>query len=260
MESFNGCICARCGAAMEKGQSFCIKCGAPKGRPDVRYCQNCGVEMEQGDDVCSKCGHRVAATASATSLANQPSGLEVRSKKRNPKLIAIITAAVVVVGVAAFFIISSVQAQNAKAAADAYIEDVKTFANSVLDAGVNLEDIADTCQSYWYDAIWNDMYLSDINVAISRALLDKSGALTDAKDDYSRLQTLYDKVKKVPDGVDDEDVAEIRDAVKAMYDTYTDYYRFATNPSGTYNSFSEDNRTKTDDFLSKQQSLYNLLD
>jgi hypothetical protein len=68
---------------------------------------------------------------------------------------------------------------------------------------------------------------------------------------------LYRDLKTVPEG--SEDLADISKAIENLYNSYTDYYNFATEPSGNYTQFSFDNNTKKDDFLSKYRALNNLI-
>jgi len=125
---------------------------------------------------------------------------------------------------------------------------------------VNLEDIADTVVEYWYDAIWYDMYNDDIDYAIDCALADTKSEQRTAETHRKQLDSLYDKLRRVPKGLeDDREIQDICDAVKNMYSAYTKYYDFAMEPSGSYNSYTADKSTKTDDFLNCYKKLLNLV-
>jgi tetratricopeptide (TPR) repeat protein len=53
-----GNVCTKCGELLEKGDSFCGKCGA---RVIVeRTCENCGERARAKDKFCRKCGGKVA--------------------------------------------------------------------------------------------------------------------------------------------------------------------------------------------------------
>ena len=263
-----GGYCAVCGAALTPGQAFCAGCGTPA--PTIsaaNICSNCGSEIPADAGFCARCGHKVGASAgdvnpaiaefnSTVATQNQKKG----KKKIAPIVIAVVTVIAIILGSVMF---SSMQAQRrAEAIAQAretYIENANDFAELCLTAGINLEDIADTVQQYWYDAIWKDYYYGDIDIAISRAISAKSSAISQAKTYDSQIISLYNKLKYIPDGLEnDYKIKALHDAVCNMYNVYQDYYNFATDPSGSYNSFSAANSTKTNSFIAAYNALKNL--
>lgn len=257
--------CSRCGALLGDGQAFCPKCGAPKGGEKKSVCSKCGTELKEGQDFCAKCGQKVGVVVdNAVSSAINQFNANVEKKKKKPKVLAIIIAAVLVVcvgmGAVIYSIINNKKAEEAK---KEYIATVEEFLELSGTAGANLEDIADTVQTYWHENIWEDMHGDDINDAIMYALYDKSDEVNDAETYDTRIEVLYSSIKKVPDGVSEEDaddIKEICDAVKDLYNVYTDFYSLATNPSGSYSSYSDDNAETTDEFVSCLRALDNLLD
>ena len=50
--------CEQCGASMETGQRFCVKCGAPV---NSAACPSCGKKIRAGDLFCPSCGSRFEA-------------------------------------------------------------------------------------------------------------------------------------------------------------------------------------------------------
>jgi hypothetical protein len=91
--------------------------------------------------------------------------------------------------------------------------------------------------------------------------MDKNEEIETASTQKNEIDTLYKDVKSVPDAVkDDEYLKEICNEAKELYNLYTDFYSFATSPTGNYNSYSDSNNEKTDMFLSKYRALDNLLD
>jgi hypothetical protein len=58
---------------------------------------------------------------------------------------------------------------------------------------------------------------------------------------------------------EEELIAVGRKLVKNLYNVFTDYYDFATDPSGSYNSFSASNGDKTDDYVAAYKALSNLV-
>ena len=253
-------VCANCGATLGDGQDFCPKCGTHKGEVKNNLCGKCGAELQDGQEFCPKCGQKagLAVDNSISSAINQfNSGVTKSNKKK--VIIPIVIAIVVVIAIILGVVISNImKTKNIENATAEYIGNAEEFSALSLTAGANLEDIADTVQSYWYDYIYDDEYYS-MEGAIYAALIDKSDEISQAETDYSKMQSLYNKLKKVPDGVEDDELEDICDAVKELYNIYTDYYSFATDPSGSYKTYSEDNGDKTDEFLSSYRALDNLL-
>lgn len=255
-------ICVKCGAPLGDGQAFCPKCGTPKGGDKKKICSKCGAELEEGQEFCPKCGQKVGLTLdngvqSAISQFNS----SVEKKKKNNKVLPIVLTIIAVLAlVVGYFVVKAVKANNIEKAEKEYLATAKEFAAYSVTAGANLEDIADTVQSYWYDAIWKDKYNDDINTAILYAMIDKSEEIKTAETQKAHMDDLYSRLKKLPDGVDNDDLKDVRDAVKDLYNIYTDFYSLATDPSGNYNSFSEANNSKTDTFLTRYRALNNLLD
>ena len=261
-------VCKKCGAALGDGQDFCPKCGTPKNAPDKNICAKCGTELADGQEFCPKCGQKVglsidSGVSSAISKFNSNVEANNEKKKKKPIMIAIILCVLVALGIGGFTVHKKVAEQKEAARieelADDYRSNAKKFAALAFTAGANVEDIADTEQKYWREYIYDDKY-SSIERAVLMVQIDKSDEISQAEKDSDEMKSLYNNLKKVPEGVEDSEIDEICDAVKDLYNIYTDYYSLAMNPTGSYNSFSESNQSKTDQFLSAYRALDNLLD
>lgn len=258
-------VCENCGATLGDGQAFCAKCGTPKNAPKNNVCSKCGAELQDGQEFCPKCGQKagVQVDNNLNSAINQFNA-NVEKKKKKSKVLPIIIAVALVACVGIGLVFSNILgAKNAEEAKKEYIANVEEYLSLAYTAGSNLEDIADTIQTYWYENIWDDKHGDDINDAILYAMIDKSDEITQAETYDSQMKSLYSQIKSVPDGISDEDVDEIEelcDAVKELHNVYTDFYSLATDPSGNYNSYSDDNNETTDEFLSCYRAVENLLD
>ena len=175
-----------------------------------------------------------------------------------------IIAAVLVVcigaGLVTMYIINKNKSEKLR---DEYLDNIREFTSLSYRAEKNLEDISDTTVRYWYENIYEDKHGSSINTAIAYALAAKKSELADAKKYDEDLRALYTEIKRVPDGVpkDDEDeLEELCDTAKDVYNTYTAFYSHATDPTGSYNSYSSDNYEKKDEFLTQYLKLLNSTD
>ena len=259
-------VCTNCGAPLGDGQAFCPKCGTPKAAaPQKNVCGKCGNELQDGQEFCPKCGHKAGVTVDNNiNAAINQFNAGVEKKKKKSKVLPIVIAAVLAVAVAVgVFVSNTLSAKKAEETRKEYIANVEEFLSLSLTAGSNLEYIADTIQTYWHENIWEDKHGDDINVAILYAMADKSDEIDQAEEYDTKMKNLYSKIKKVPDGLSEEDIDDIEelcDAVKDLYNVYTDFYSLATDPSGNYNSYSDSNNETTDEFLSCYRALKNLLD
>jgi hypothetical protein len=271
--------CSNCGVPLIHGQAFCALCGTPApthiAMPTAKVCINCGNELPMDAEFCSNCGHKIVASAPQMNPTTAPeinpaiaqyNSTVKEPKKESKKSGALIAAGIVLVlaiitGVILNNSTQEQKRQDAIAAARAmYIENAEEFCSLSLTAGSNLEDIADTVQQYWYDAIWKDYYSGDINIAIARALSAKSSAISTASTYDSQMKSLYNQLRHIPEGLEDDyTIKELNKAIKDLYNIYTDYYDFATDPSGSYNSFSASNGDKTDDYIAAYKALSNLV-
>ncbi len=232
---------------MENGERLCPFCKAEiKGGDEVKFCTTCGRDISSADDV----------GAGFESVA------EPTPKKSRKKPIIIGIAAAVIIGVI-ILIVSGRSSNKGELTIDEYLLYAEEFLEYSYNAGANLEEISDTVQRYWYENIYDDKHGADINDAILYAMSDKSSEIELVKTYDDKLKDMYKKVKNIPEGLseDERDEAkEVRDAVKELYNVYSDFYTFATEPSGSFNTYSERNDSLTDQFTSKYNALKNLLE
>lgn len=107
------------------------------------------------------------------------------------------------------------------------------FHEKVSESQELLDLVADKIYTNWYDAIYNDKFNEDINLAIASAQVDLELELKDIKELDSEISQLF---KKVKDG-------EQAQLVKDIMSAYSDYYEFVVNVSGSFKSYSADKET-----------------
>ena len=93
-----------------------------------------------------------------------------------------------------------------------------------------LDIVADDIYTYWYDCIYNDKYLDDINYAIAFAINDNKENMDQIEANNETIKALYTTVR---DG-------RLKAEAKAVMQAYNDYYSFVMEVSGSFNSFSAD--------------------
>lgn len=220
--------CSNCQALLTEEQNFCSECGLAF----KRLCPNCKMEIQEGQWFCQFCGQKNTDEISqATSIEqfNQTiinNGTKADKKKKTLSVIGII---LVVAAVISYFIFQNMKVSE-------YKENAKTFSSTVLSSAANLEGIGNEIQSEWHDYIYDRWSIYDsIDEAVTGALSKKSDEIAKAKAEKIIIDSLYSKLKK-PVNKSDE-IEELCEAVKALYDEYEDFYDCVTNPSGNYNSF-----------------------
>ena len=112
-------------------------------------------------------------------------------------------------------------------------DKILEFYDAVLVSQECLDEVADDIYSYWYDAIYKDYYQGNINIAIASARVDNSDNLTTIEDNDAIIKALYKEVK-------DSDLSA---EIKAVMSSYSDYYEFVVNVSGSFNSYKDGKET-----------------
>lgn len=200
------------------------------------FCSSCGEKIFKGQKFCSSCGKKV-----------NKKNFNLLSKK---KLILIIGACVVL-----FIISYYMKMEKQKEDRFTYLKNIKNFHEDILIAGQNLESISDTIENYWKENIFDEKHGNNIDEAISEAISIKNSEIKRAESYDKEILNIYKNLQTLPRG--SEDLESIRGNINSLYNTYTDFYKFATNPSGNYTQYSSTNNTKTDKFLSDYTVLSN---
>ena len=224
--------CPNCQALLTEEQNFCPECGASY----KKLCTNCKTELQEGQAFCPSCGQKnIDEIAQATSSIEQfnqniiNNGTKANKKK---KILSVIGIVLVVAAVISYFVFQNMKVSE-------YKKNAKTFCSTVLSSAANLEGIGNEIKSEWHDYIYDRWSIYDsIDEAVAGALSNKSDEIAKAKTEKRIIDVLYSKLKK-PVNKSDE-IEELCEAVKVLYDEYEDFYDCVTNPSGNYNSFKRE--------------------
>jgi hypothetical protein len=229
-------------------------------------CSKCNQELPEGSAFCNHCGANISPEAqpAPTPLApvqSQPKPQGAIDKLKGSKKGKLIVAGAALL-VLVVVLVAVLGGKGKKNSSESYLHTAQLFAEACALTAIDLEKVADTVQEYWYDYIYNDKrsygglnYAQDIDDAIRFALDDTEDAQARAVDAKKNVDTLYKTLRSVPKGKDSRELEEVYSAAKELYTAYDDFYRLATNPTGNYNSFSADNKAKTDAFISKLRAL-----
>lgn len=241
-------VCSNCGATLGDGQEFCPKCGTKKEGLTKNVCGNCGAELSEGQEFCGKCGTKagIKINAETNAAINQfNAGLE--KKKKKSKVLPIILAIIVaIVAIGGYFTYTIIQEKNMAEAVEQYKEDANSFYIKVLASGSTMEGIGNEIQTAWrkyinssYGTYYNGEYIYSIDSAVQAAQKYKASDISTVKTSNSSIESLYKDLLVVPD-TDNQELMEIKDAVKEAYDAYKDMYDCVISPSGNYTSWTSE--------------------
>lgn len=242
-------VCVNCGATLGDGQVFCTNCGTPKGSIKKNVCSRCGNELKEGQEFCPNCGQKLDVMADAglnSTIAQFNTGIEKKKKIRIvlPILLVIVLA---VAGVGGYVVYSNIQQKKMEEAIAAYKQDAKDFCMDVAEAGSDMEKIGNAIQSAWgayisnsrYGTRYNGTYVNSVDSAVAAAQDEQSTVISRVRSNNSKIQSQYKSLLVLPD-TEDQELQEIKDAVKELYKAYEDMYDVIINVSGNYLSFKSD--------------------
>lgn len=175
----------------------------------------------------------------------------------------------IVIGIAVLLLIAGGLYWNHYQAAQAKIHAAKQYkANMSLllleatTAGAKAEDMINTYQSVWHDAIFEDNYTTSdgssyrsnkgFNAAIQtqRNIYDKLGDIKKLKADMSMVDMTIEKLKNPPSQYQD-----IYKEIVDLYSTLNQFVSMADNPSGSLQSYTDDTKTWDSDLSKKVDSI-----
>ncbi len=108
-------------------------------------------------------------------------------------------------------------------------EKIQEFYDKVVESQICLDEVADDIYRYWYDAIYKDKHLGNIDYAIALAQEANEENLEKIEENDLLIKSLYKKVKD----------SKLSTEIKEVMSAYSDYYEFVVNVSGSFNSYSE---------------------
>lgn len=248
--------CPNCGKNVSDKAATCPGCGLdfhPEKEQVINttvICQECGAEYDKELVSCPNCGcpapkdepipepdipQKVEVTRVSISEAS-------KSKLKKTGILCTGLAVIVIIVIIGFFI------KNQQSVAT-YKENLETVCGTMLNGASKAESAGNLIKSVWYNAIHEEddyktdkytkdkygYFVDDFNAALGNLFSDSSFAsqITFIEDNQKAVNDLMKKLASPP-----KEYTEAYSALSTYYDAYIELTNLATNPSGSYNSFS----------------------
>lgn len=259
-------VCSGCGATLQEGQAFCVRCGTPRSEVRKILCSQCGTELQPDQVFCHRCGQKAGLAldqAAATAIHQINANIE-KGKKKHTGLLIGLAVAIVALGILGFIVNDKVQETKAAEAEAAYIADAQTFSAEVDYAYYEMLIIGLEIEMNWYTYIydngnyaWDQKFIS-VDDAVDSAQQSQSDYVESVEIRQYSIDDLYTSLRNPPERTD-EDLGEIKTAVRELYDAYAEMYDCVIYVSGNYNQYTSDFRDTDDNVSEKLRALSNLL-
>ena len=249
--------CKNCGKDVSDRAKVCPHCGTQLiedevTQPQPIICEECGAEIPQGADSCPNCGCPVPVDGEENTEA--PQKVELTSVKipkldqRKKKIVVGSIIGVIVLIAAISLIISQMrQATAAQLSAD-YSENISTVSAAILSSAIQSVEAGNLIHDVLYNCIFeendpetneytrpNGYYLDDFNDALANLFSDEtfSQQLSSIKNDQETVTDLMRKMSDPP-----EEFEDAYEALRELYDAYTEFTNLVINPSGNLQTFT----------------------
>lgn len=217
----------------------------------IILCPECGKEISDKVKTCPSCGYPLRASRIKAHLSPQ-------------KIVAAV-AAVAVIGSVGYIAHSN----NVTASEEQFLEEVQSLSVSMLGTAADAEEVCNLTQQVWSDCIFENFsmdtikyttengdgihYHDDFNDALIQLFSDEEYI---AK--VSGIQRKQSDISVEMERIDipSKEMQPFYDLLSEEYDIFLDFASFATNATGTLESYSEKFRQLDENFM----GAYNKLD
>lgn len=233
----------------------------------MRYCPYCGTQFEEGTKICPNCGKSVyiqeeaeVGNDTAAPILEPDENKKGSSKK---KVFIVVIALLLVAAVVAGIYFKNKQEEERIRAQ--YALNIEQVTYDMLDGAADAEKACNLINKVWSDAIWEKWneetyqytcpdgdFVDDFNDALANLFVSDEFSKweADIKDNQEKVIALMKELKNPPEGFEDA-----YDAVKELYDTYTQFTSMAINPNGSLNSFLDNFSEIDDQFLRNYNAM-----
>lgn len=259
--------CPECGEEISDKAVKCPKCGAefPVEKPQ-KVCKECGEVLGDEETVCHKCGCPIE------NQQEEKQTPEIKGKKPfSKKYLVFAIGMVVIIGLITGIGIKSLNKKKLIEQQNAEVQELKEYnqyvgyLNSIysdaLAGASKAEDVCVLVVNVWQDAIFDDSsdetskYVSgtsDFNEALERVYADEDikEKLSKVTDYEGYLEDSIGKLQSAP-----PELVKAYDAAVQVNTAFKALAQMAESPTGSYNSYSADEKEKVNAFMSAYSTL-----
>jgi len=229
---------------------ICPNCGQPTGE-NTKFCANCGAKLDTGypTDVNAS----TQGTILNGSEYRSETAVAVKEKRTKKPLIVLAVILALFIAVSALFFTSYKKHE--------YRENLRLLMVEISNGAVKTEQLGNKILAVWYNSIWqksdnetdpytktNGKFNDNFNTSLDKLYEDTEfvNGVNDVRSSQQFVLSYMQKLKNPPKGYE-----ETYEQLKTIYQDYMTFTQFVTNPSGSYNSYSED-FTNTDSKLASE--------
>lgn len=248
--------CPKCGEQISDKAKKCVYCGEILIKEEKKYCTDCGTELEEGMETCPKCGCPIE---NEDETKTTPQKVEVTGVKVSEKSKKLIIIGIVVVIATAIIVAAGVQihkknaatkaAAQAKKQSEQYDTNLNNTAYAMLSGASDAETCGNLIKNVWYNAIYeesdnktdkytkpNGYFVSDFNDALNNLSSDSSfkSKISDISNNQETVNSMMKKLKNPP-----KEYKDAYESISKMYDAYLSLTNLVTDPSGNYQTYSQ---------------------
>lgn len=226
--------CAYCGMKFADDDKFCPNCGARRATEAKKHCRNCGAVLEVGEVYCGKCGTSSISGIAKPAFEKKYNNFKQSIKENNNKNYLNMAAIIVVIILLIIGYIIQISIFNKYS--------MQNAVHYMQVGGLKAEDMCNTYNKVWYNAIVNHSVTIDGNnyedfndaLAAQSQVYQKDGSYNTLKDNISKVNGYINKMYKF-----DLKNKEQYDDVMKMYSDYSDLTNSALNPTGSLETYHE---------------------
>lgn len=236
-------------------------------------CPECGKEISDMVKACPHCGYPLSEELSQEKVV-QPQQVEVtgvKIKKSGFLKTIVIVASILVIALLAYFGINYFNEKKTQLeyekAFNTYVDNLNAVRMLTIMGGADAESLCNLTVSVWRNAIYEErdsetdkytrpkgFWVNDFNEALANLYSDNTtkSTIRSIESNQEEVQDLMKSLQDPPEGLE-----KCYDTVTELYTEYKGFTDLAIDPSGSYTSFTETIRSRSQDFMDAYEKLEN---